>query len=77
MAKRITLKTVNKYAEKYNLELVKGYGYFWFRELNGEQNDIMDNAYCTSINGIFAVNDYTLEQWIREIDYFVANGTTL
>lgn len=54
------LATVNKAIAHLNLELVKGYGYFWF--------DSPDLLVSSASVYVPRLNDLTLEQWVEEAE---------
>ena len=56
--KRLTIKRVNKELEKYDAELVKGNGYFWFFT---KDNLKESGVYVNRLNAL------TLGGWINEL----------
>jgi hypothetical protein len=58
--KMLTLKKINKVIQHLNIELVRGRGYFYILDSNGNQ---VGDSIC-----VFRLNHMSIERWLETID---------
>ena len=69
--KRVMMKTINKEAAKYNLELVKGEGYFYWAATTDEANTVLCMKADTTSVYVFKLNDLDFDRWMDELKSIV------
>ena len=62
-----TIKTINKAIASKGYELVKGDGYYYFYPLDKQHPQLYDSSVM-----VHSLNQFTLEQWIQELDDILA-----
>lgn len=58
---KATVRSVNRFASKYNLRLVRGRGYYYWLDGNGRLADDAPSVY------VFSVSHLSLERWEQEV----------
>lgn len=64
--KDFTLRDINREAKKYDLELVKGRGYYYWWGLSNKMKLITAGLYSTSVS-VYNLNDLSYKQWMDEL----------
>jgi len=63
---KVTLRNINKEAKRYNIELVKGSGYFYWYGLDDKSYQQVDSSGISSVM-TYRLTNLTWNQWMMEL----------